>query len=415
MESFMSSLAPLRAAFVAAALAATVLAPAGAAFATGSTPTPQTGTTQSGTPDNGSTQPGAPGSSATQPATPESGDSESEQPSDGTLIRTVQLKGGLTGQVFRNGDQHIYYTANILKGTKQLGTLQAGGGYALTDTKVFDGISVTLTFEGEISSVEDAGSPGQGPETPSGVLVSTVKLQGGLTAKVYKHEDPNGYYTAWISQKGEALGELNAGHGFEDTESKVFKGFMVTLTSSGRVFSTAVDGIGSPGQGSDECTVTETRNIGAGTNAVMTISPDGPSVTFKGAGDSAPSGPVLDRLHPKLSAIAFAEIINPSSSHPQLRATMQGGGYPSVVLDFPRLPSGCSFTYSTGSTTTTVSATSTSQTTVVPQGSVAAGIEGAPHGGGSMLVPVGGAAAVAAAGLGFVVLRRRQTAGRTDR
>ncbi|MFJ6431280.1 hypothetical protein [Streptomyces sp. NPDC091416] len=291
-----------RAAVAAAALGGAVLVPATAAFAD------------------------------TVPATPAG---QGQQSTDaGTLIRTDELKGGLTAKVYKHGDQHVYYTAEVLDGAKVLGVLTAGGGYAPEQSKVFgNGIKVTLDFTGAVTSVVDAGSDGQGPVTPV------------------------------------------------------------------------------------ECVATVTKGIGAGTLAELSISPSGPSVVFQ-ADDGQVLGQ-LSRLHPALPASAgfLGEIINPSSTAPQLRTNMEGGGHPASVTDFPKLPSGCSFAYATTSgngasgkgTSGNGTEAQTSQTSVVPKGSVAAGAE-VEQNGSPALIAVGGAAAVGAAGLGFVLMRRRAAA-----
>ncbi|MFD6025753.1 hypothetical protein [Streptomyces griseoluteus] len=260
----------------------------------------------------------------------------------------------------------------------------------------------------------------EGPVGQQGpVLVKTVTLKGGLTAKVYKHTDQSAHYSATILAKGRILGELRAGGGFGAQQSKVFLGFQVTLRADGSV--TSVQDQGGGGQGPVvpvRCVVTVTRNIGAGTEALMTLSPTGPSVAFRGAGETKLLPYTLNRLHPKLPASAGfqAEILGPNSTHPRLRTNMEGGGHPATVQDFPQLPKGCNPFYPTTSTgsasstgTTTPGTTSTHQTTVVPKGSVAAGYESTRDSGAPVLMAVGGAAAAGAAGIGFVVLRRRGT------
>lgn len=76
---------------------------------------------------------------------------------------------------------------------------------------------------------------------------------------------------------------------------------------------------------------------------------------------------------------------------------MEGGGHKGGTVDFPALPEGCAFTYVTGK----------GRTKDVPKGGVAAGA-GYGQGADPALIAAGGAvAAVAAAGLGFAVKRRR--------
>ncbi|WP_405405066.1 hypothetical protein [Streptomyces sp. NBC_01104] len=368
----------LRAALAAAVLASAVLAPATAALA--------------------DSAPAAPAAGQGQQATDE-----------GTPVRTDLLKGGLTARVFKHGDQHIYYTAAVLNGSKELGTLRAGGGYAAEDSKVFDGIEVTLDFTGAVTSAVDAGSDGQGPVTPAGVLVHTDRLKGDLTAKVYKHGDTDVYYSADIDRKGKVLAGLVAGFGHGKQDTKVYGDISVTLHSDGRI--TSADDHGSDGQGPVtpvRCVATVNKDIGAGTTARLSTGPSGPSVVFLDAGSGKVVGQ-LSRLHPKLPASAgfLGEIIGPDSVAPRLRTNMEGGGHPASVTEFPELPAGCSYTYTR--TSGNGSETQTSQTSVVPKGSVAAGAEIEQHGS-PVLIAVGGAAAAGAAGLGFVVLRRRTAA-----
>ncbi|MFJ5015724.1 hypothetical protein [Streptomyces griseoluteus] len=260
-----------------------------------------------------------------------------------------------------------------------------------------------------------------GPNGQQGpVLMRTVALKGDLTAKVYKHTDQGDYYSATVVFKGRTLGELRAGGSFGAQQMKVFNGIKVTLRADGSMTS-ADEYVGNGGQGPVtpvRCVVTVTRSIGAGTEALVTISPSGPSVNFRGAGETRLMPYYLTRLQPKLPASAGfqAEILDPNSTHPRLRTNMEGGGHPATVQDFPKLPSGCSFAYpttSTGSTGSTgggsTGTTSTNQTTVVPKGSVAAGYESTKDSDAPVLMAVGGAAAAGAAGIGFVVLRRRGT------
>ncbi|MEU9066478.1 hypothetical protein AB0D60_06210 [Streptomyces sp. NPDC048306] len=229
-------------------------------------------------------------------------------------------------------------------------------------------------------SVTDGGSPGQGPVTP----VTSATPTPSVTDAGSDGQGP------------------------------------VTPVTSPTPTPSVTDG-GSDGQGPVtpvRCVATKTQNIGAGTAAVLSISPSGPSVRFKGAGEDVYlPGLSLDRTHPKLPASAgfLAEILRPDSSHPQLRTNMEGGGHPASVTSFPSLPEGCHFTYPTDDSGRSAQSGAsgqggTVQTSVVPKGGVAAGYEAA-DGGDSALVAIGSAAAAAgAAGLAFVALRRRRPA-----
>ncbi|MER5893624.1 hypothetical protein [Streptomyces sp. NPDC001876] len=146
------------------------------------------------------------------------------------------------------------------------------------------------------------------------------------------------------------------------------------------------------------CVVTIHQDIGAGLEALLTIAPSGPSVVFRSFGDGRVFE-TLDRKHPELPARAgiIGEILDPDGPTPQLRTAVEGGGRPAGVTDFPKLPKGCG---DDGSGT---------GATVVPKGGVAAGaVRERSHDG---LVTAGGvAAALGAAGIGFVALRRRTAA-----
>ncbi|MEU9099114.1 hypothetical protein [Streptomyces sp. NPDC048361] len=162
------------------------------------------------------------------------------------------------------------------------------------------------------------------------------------------------------------------------------------------------------------CTVTQSRSIGAGTDAVLTMSPSGPKATFADAsGAPAPSLGTLDRKHPKLPASAgiYVEILNPYGVAPQLKSKVEGGvGSKYAIQDFPKLPKGCKL--NTGAAVTTPSsaplAGTAGQTSVVPKGAVAAGAEFTGRSSDDTVALAAGGAGPAVVGAGgYIVLRRR--------
>ncbi|MGK5632087.1 hypothetical protein [Streptomyces sp. URMC 123] len=174
--------------------------------------------------------------------------------------------------------------------------------------------------------------------------------------------------------------------------------------------------------GKKECTVTVERPGGAGTVAVLSNGPQGPRANFKDAGNGEPFGPVLDRKHPQAPASAgfHARIIDPYGASPKLETNFEGGGHPAGVTPFPAAPKGCATGAGAGAKgkgakpakPAAAPVVSGGQTKVTPKGGVAAGAEGVAGREDDTLVTAGGAAAsFAAAGLGFVVLRRRRAAG----
>ncbi|CAL9493703.1 hypothetical protein SUDANB58_03307 [Streptomyces sp. enrichment culture] len=184
--------------------------------------------------------------------------------------------------------------------------------------------------------------------------------------------------------------------------------------------SATADDRGSDGQGPVtpvRCVVTVRQDIGAGTTALMTMSPSGPSVLFQASGeDTLLPGLSLSRTQPKLPASAgfVAEILRPYSGNPQLLTNMEGGGHPASVASFPRLPEGCGPADVPG---TGGSGTASRQVSVIPKGGVAAGYEVSGDGEAAFPTPGGTTAAAlgaaGAAGIAFVVVRRRRAAAPT--
>ncbi|MEU4273809.1 hypothetical protein AB0F57_02490 [Streptomyces tanashiensis] len=347
---------------------------------------------------------------------------------DGTLVRTVQVAEGLSAMVYARGDQHPYYTATVVKDGTVLGELKAGAGYPSQDTQVFAGYSVTLTSEGEVTSF-----------AANGTLVRTVQLAGGLSAKVYARGDQHRYFTADVVEGGTVLGELKAGAGYPPEDTQVFAGYAVTLTFEGEVTATAAPGTGAQGASASggtgasaakdklgPCTVSTTVSIGAGTAAELFMTRQGPVAEFSAAGEDRVFA-MVDRAHPSLpkSAGITARIVDPKSATPSLYTKVEGGTAKGSTRAFPKLPKGCAFEVpietgtkgATGAKSATGAGTglttNTVQTSVIPQGGVAAGAEFTAEGDSTALIAAGaGAASLAAAGLGFVVLRRRAGADR---
>ncbi|MER5717464.1 hypothetical protein [Streptomyces sp. NPDC002132] len=85
------------------------------------------------------------------------------------------------------------------------------------------------------------------------------------------------------------------------------------------------------------CTIISERFIGAGTVAVLSNGPKGPSAFFKDAGDGTRVGGVVNRTHPALpkSAGFVARITHPYGPAPKLVTNMEGGGHPASTTAFP--------------------------------------------------------------------------------
>ncbi|MFE6818344.1 hypothetical protein [Streptomyces sp. NPDC057677] len=181
------------------------------------------------------------------------------------------------------------------------------------------------------------------------------------------------------------------------------------------------------------CTVSRTVAIGAGTKAELFMTRQGPLAEFSTADDNGEDQvfAMVDRAHPSLpKSVGFVgRIIDPKSATPSLFTQVEGGpGAKGATHAFPKLPKGCTFetapggtsngTAGTGTATGTGTGTGTGvtthagQTSVIPKGAVAAGAELGTEDDGTALLAAGAGASLAAAGLGFVVLRRRYAAAR---
>ncbi|MER6450342.1 hypothetical protein [Streptomyces venezuelae] len=169
-------------------------------------------------------------------------------------------------------------------------------------------------------------------------------------------------------------------------------------------------------------------DLGAGILADLTTSPKGPQVVMHSADPSSTWSQTLTRTNPKGSDAYFARINNPSGAKPVFEWKTQGGpNVPSGFETFPALPKGCTPDYRVTEETpapkpepsatkpvtgTNVSAQTTGQTTVVPQGSVAAGAEIASEDTDDSITLAAGAGLLAVvAAVGATVLRRRRSHG----
>ncbi|WP_030712472.1 hypothetical protein [Streptomyces sp. NRRL S-237] len=166
-------------------------------------------------------------------------------------------------------------------------------------------------------------------------------------------------------------------------------------------------------------------NLGAGLQADLTMSPKGPKVVMHDSDPTDTWTRTLTRTNPKGSSDYFSRINNPSGAKPVFEWKTQGGDVPSGFADFPALPKGCTPEYqvteetpapkpepSTAKpvTATNVSTQTTGQTTVVPQGAVAAGAEIASEDTDNSVTLAAGAGLLSVfAALGATVLRRRRS------
>ncbi|KQX58993.1 MULTISPECIES: PT domain-containing protein [unclassified Streptomyces] len=165
-----------------------------------------------------------------------------------------------------------------------------------------------------------------------------------------------------------------------------------------------------PVERTGECTVTQVVPSVFGLGWSVTLTNDlrkGPKAVL--VDDNGEVAGTADRAHP-LDGHVGVTVKGANTLTPVLGQRTQGGDTPFRWTAFPKLPKGCG--EDTAGTTTgagdTDTTTHTGQTSVIPKGGVAAGAEFAPADDSTTLIAAGaGAAAVTAAGLGFVALRRR--------
>ncbi|MET9539254.1 hypothetical protein ABZY16_17370 [Streptomyces sp. NPDC006553] len=399
-------------------------------------------------------------------------------------VRTAQLVGGLSAEVYAEGDQHPYYTATVVKGGRTLGELKAGAGYGGKDAEVFAGHSVTLNSEGVVTATA--------VDTPKGTLVRTETLLTGTVAKIYKVNQLD--YRAELFRQGSPVGVVEANSrsaaGQDNGEFFVLnqdgtthnwigniapnipglyrlvdgtvlqlakkdgrfglqliengKGRGYTYVNGARAvwtFGKAVVVLESDGQfaayvpgyrnqaapkpvveapapvTTGECTVQQVVPSVFGFGWTVTLTNDlekGPKAVL--TDEQGKVHGTADRAHPFDGPVGL-KIEGAGTLAPRFGQRTQGGDTPFRWTSFPALPKGCEKDGSTASpapsatTGTNVTTNNAGQTSVVPKGGVAAGAELGASDDSTALVAAGaGAASLAAAGLGFVVLRRRAAA-----
>ncbi|MFE1549611.1 hypothetical protein [Streptomyces sp. NPDC058718] len=431
----------------------------GAAFAAGTNPTPAPTATVTASPapkvtattaaTATATVTASPAPTATVTATatasPAPTATATAAASEDAPVRTVRLAGGLSAKVYAKGDQHPYYTATVVKGGRTLGELKAGAGYGGKDTEVFAGYSVTLTADGEVTATEAGATPAPAPEPGPVVTLGPCTVQQdipsvfALLTVTLTNDLEEGPKAVLKDEAGKPIVTVDRAHPGDTGAGLMIKGAGTTTPQVGqRTQGGAVpyrwtafpklpkgcekdDSASGPKPGPvvtlGKCTVVTTVGIGAGTAAELTMSPNGPKATFRDAGDNTKVFETLDRNHPSLpkSAGIVARIDNPFSAAPSLYTKVEGGvGSKGGSHAFPELPKGCELNPVKGATAGSGKGTSihAGQTSVIPQGGVAAGAELGEQDGDTALLAAGAGASFAAAGLGFVVLRRRTAASR---
>ncbi|GHJ94818.1 hypothetical protein SNE510_43370 [Streptomyces sp. NE5-10] len=333
-------------------------------------------------------------------------------PEHATLVRTDKLLSGTVAKIYKLQEQNWF--AELFRGGDKVGEL-----HAVTR-------SVAGQDNGEYLVLNPDGSTHNWIGNSAPAKLGHYRLADGTIVEVGQKDGHYGLRTV-DPATGEGGGFLYLTAG----DRKVyFLGKAVVVLESPGSFAAFV-----PGQKEqsapqpynletgkvDHCLPTSIEfPIGAGTQARLTMTTKGPKAKLVTAGDEKVIG-VLDRAHPSLPASAgiIARIDGAFTATPSLYAKVEGGDAEGSSHPFPALPKGCVLETvpaggtQTGGTTGTGTQTQGGQTSVVPRGGVAAGVEPTAEEGSATLLAVGaGAASLAAAGLGFTVLRRRAVAAR---
>ncbi|MFJ6723428.1 hypothetical protein ACIQPQ_00775 [Streptomyces sp. NPDC091281] len=324
----------------------------------------------------------------------------------GDLVGTYPLKGGLVARVYLLNPGRYDATVHTDGGRRVLGKLQTGSasGGGAADSKVFDGVRVTLHTDGKVTSelVDDGGSTGEG------TLLRTEKLSDGSLLKVYRAEA--GRYRAEHVIGGRTVCVLEATDRSAACRSN---GVYLVLTPGGQTYHWTGSTVGGARLGSYKLPNGKLVKL-VRENGVYGLE------AFR---DGASIGTVWARDN--RSAVGQDDVtlvvVNPDGSFSNhiLGAAKQGpavfagnggdtdeSGTGTRTGTEPSAPAKTGTSSRTGTSTVT-----TAQTTVVPQGGVAAGAELTAGGedGTVFAAATAGAAALAAAGLAFTVVVRRRT------
>ncbi|CAM5404064.1 hypothetical protein STANM337S_02105 [Streptomyces tanashiensis] len=341
----------------------------------------------------------------------------------GTYVRTQILPNGAKAKIFKVGEGH--YRAELTKEGQRVGTLEADGHPVAGND---DGTFLVLFETGLTSTWQGNYVPAARPgtyELANGTRVELAVKLGRYTLQTVENGETrvlttlNG--TRKVVQYGKAVIVVEPGGGF----AAYINGSMTQAAP--RLVETP-DTKPAPGPTTGPVvkvgactvrqdipsvfallTVTLTNDLEKGPSAVLKDEKGKPIVT-------------VDRAHAADLGMGLT-IKGANTATPQLGQRTQGGDTPYLWTAFPKLPKGCEKDAApapapsvttpapAGNTGTTVN--NGGQTSVVPKGGVAAGAEIAAEGDSTALIAAGaGAASLAAAGLGFVVLRRRAAADR---
>ncbi|MEV4429394.1 hypothetical protein AB0K23_29205 [Streptomyces sp. NPDC049602] len=356
----------------------------------------------------------APSATATADAKGTNGQTGQTGEEDGVFVRNQILPNGGIARIVKLGDTH--YRAELMKEGQRVGTLEADGHPVAGND---DGTFLVLFETGLTSTWQGNYFPGARPgvyELVDGTRVELVLRLGAYTLRTVEKSGEGRvlvrlHGTRQVAVLGKAVLVVEPDGGFAAYVNGSMRQAAPKLVETPAPAPTP-----GPVVTLGECTVQQvipsvfaqltvmlTNDLEKGPKAVLNDEDGKPLVT-------------LDRAHSADLGQGLT-IRGADTTTPQLGQRTQGGDTPYAWTAFPKLPEGCEKdatpTPAPSATTqppagNTGTTTNNGQTSVVPKGGVAAGAELGTEGDSTALMAAGaGAASLAAAGLGFVVLRRR--------
>ncbi|MEU7280152.1 hypothetical protein AB0A69_15395 [Streptomyces sp. NPDC045431] len=326
--------------------------------------------------------------------------------SQGELIKTHILPKEMVAHVYKVNEE--VYSAEILKGADSVGALKAGTADFLMpqDWKVFDGVKVTLKGDGTLTwSLLDEGGKGDSGkgedgkgDAAKGTFVRDETLSDGTLVKIYKvavrhyrgESFVNGRSIGVVDANARSAAGNNNGSFFVLNPDGTTHHWVGNLTTGGK-----------PGQYQlADGTVLELGKKD-GMYGLQLVE------NGKGRGFTYTNGEARRVFFYGASVLVLEQDGGIAAYH--LKGGKQGApvflGKGAAQTTGGAKPQG-----GTTGKASTQQTSATTQTTIVPRGGVAAGAE-VEEGEHLLVVAGAGAAAVTAAGLGFVALRRRTGAG----
>lgn len=341
----------------------------------------------------------------------------------GTLVRTETLMTGTVAKIYKVDEQN--HRAELFREGHPVGVLEAVtrsvAGQDNGEFFVLDPNGTTHNWAGNIAGPE-AGAY----RLADGTVLQLGRKDGRFGLQLIENGKGRGYtYVAGVRSVwtfGKAVVVLE--------QDGRFAAYIPGSAKQGAPQPVATGGTqAKPSTGSvvvlGACTASRTVSVGAGTKAELFMTRQGPLAEFSTADDNGRDQvfAVVDRAHPSLpkSVGIVGRIIDPKSATPSLYTQVEGGqGAKGATHAFPKLPKGCTFETAPVGASKGAAATGTGtgitthagQTSVIPKGAVAAGAELGTEDDSTALLAAGAGASLTAAGLGFLVLRRRSAAAR---